>query len=143
MKVGSTPKWTYLSVLIGCCLMAGASMGLCVYSAGVFFEPIATALQVSLGQASLIGTLVLVSMACCTLLLPALMKVLSYRVLMYSGLVLAAGDGFSRRLTEPGTFHPAEAGLLHCRFPQPFPATVRHRTDCVPPIYPDRTPCPK
>ncbi len=91
MKVGSTPKWTYLSVLIGCCLMAGASMGLCVYSAGVFFEPIATALQVSLGQASLIGTLVLVSMACCTLLLPALMKVLSYRVLMYSGLVLAAG----------------------------------------------------
>lgn len=91
MKWKTTPKWEYFSVLIGCCLMAGASMGLCVYSAGVFFEPIASALQVSLGQASLTGTLVLVSMACCTLLMPSLMKVLPYRLLMCSGLVLSAG----------------------------------------------------
>lgn len=86
------PKREYVSVLIGCCLMAGASMGLCVYSAGVFYDPIAQALQVSLGQASLMGTLVLVSMACCTLLMPWLMKYLPYRLLMCGGLVLSAGS---------------------------------------------------
>lgn len=91
MKLKST-KMEYLWILIGCCLMAGASMGLCVYCAGVFYNPIAASLSVSHGQASLISTLVLVSMACFTLLMPGLMKMVPYRFLMLGGLVLSAGS---------------------------------------------------
>lgn len=83
--------FTYISVLISCCLMVGASLGLCFYSASVFYEPIAEALSLTSGQTSLITTFMLVFMALTALFVPYLMKKMRYRYLLVLGTILAAG----------------------------------------------------
>lgn len=84
-------RYKYPLVLISLSLMAGASMGLCVYAASAFYQPLSSGLNISLGSASMITTLYLVFMAIAVLGLPMAMKKISYKNLLVLGVFLAAG----------------------------------------------------
>lgn len=95
-------RLTYLYVLISCCLLVGASLGLCFYSAGVFYEPVADGLHITIAQSGLTTTYMLVCMAIATLLVPRLMHMIRYRYLLVLGVILAAGGTLGMAFC----FHP-------------------------------------
>lgn len=80
----------YAKVIASACLMVGASMGLCFYSAGVFYDPIAQGLNISLGSVSLTTTIMLIFMALMTLAVPRILKKFElYNVLLVGTIVSA------------------------------------------------------
>lgn len=87
-----TSKLHYTKVIISAALMVGASMGLCFYSAGVFYEPLAAGLGISIGEASLSTTFMLGFMAAAALILPGLLRRFRFETLLLIGTVLAAGS---------------------------------------------------
>ncbi|WP_230266593.1 MFS transporter [Allobaculum fili] len=82
----------YLKVLISTCLMVGASIGLCFYSAGAFYSPLSGGLGISLGQASASTTWMLVFMALSALAVPFLLRKLRLLDLLLIGTALCAGS---------------------------------------------------
>lgn len=90
--MGKKEYFAYFKVMISACLMVGASVGLCFYSAGAFYEPLASGLKISLGQASASTTYMLVFMALSALLVPSLLKKLHFLDLLLIGTALCAGS---------------------------------------------------
>lgn len=69
----------YFWILLGCCTMSAASMGVCIYSSGVFFDAVSAGLGLTLGEVSLTTTWTMLSMAIMTLFIPYLFKFVRYR----------------------------------------------------------------
>lgn len=82
----------YLKVIISACLMVGASIGLCFYCAGSFYEPLAAGLGITIGQASAATTFMLVFMAISALAVPFLMRKIRFQVLLLCGTALTAAS---------------------------------------------------
>jgi MFS family permease len=93
---------TYTKVLISACLMIGASMGMCFYSMGAMYDPLAQAMSISFGQASLSTSLLLVFMAAGALAMPALLKKISFQHLISAGTIICAASAFGMAFS----FHP-------------------------------------
>lgn len=89
--MNKTNRMQYAKILISCALMVAASIGLCFYAAGVFYEPLSAQLSINLGEASSTTTIMLVFMAASALLLPALLSKVPLHYLLMAGTVLAAG----------------------------------------------------
>lgn len=81
----------YLKILICSSLMAAASIGLCFYSAGVYYQPMSGALHISVGTASTMTMWMLVLMAVATLAVPFLLQKAGLRLVLLSGTILCAG----------------------------------------------------
>lgn len=86
-------KLHYAKVILSALLMVAASMGLCFYSAGVFYDPVAAGLDMSLGQASTMTTCLLVLMALTTIFVPGLLRRFKLQTLLLIGTALTAGSG--------------------------------------------------
>lgn len=86
-------KLHYTKVMLSALLMVAASMGLCFYSAGVFYDPVAAGLNMSLGQASSMTTGLLVFMALTAVFVPGLLRRFKLQTLLLIGTALAAGSG--------------------------------------------------
>lgn len=82
----------YVKVIISACLMVGASVGLCFYCAGSFYEPIAGGLGISLGQAAASTTFMLVFMALAALAVPLLLRKIHFQTLLLIGTALTAAS---------------------------------------------------
>lgn len=82
----------YFKVVISATLMIGASMGLCFYASGVFYEPLAQGLNISLGQASMMTMFMLIFMALTALFTPSLLKRFRFHDVLLVGTALCAGS---------------------------------------------------
>lgn len=87
-----TDKLHYIKVACSACLMVAASMGLCFYCAGVFYQPVAEGLSISIGQASACTTIMLICMALTTVFVPYLLRKVKLETLLWIGTILAAGS---------------------------------------------------
>lgn len=85
-------KFQYAKVILSACLMVGASMGLCFYAAGVFYDPISAGLGISLGQASMTTAIMLGFMALMAIFVPRLLKALPLDTELLIGTALCAGS---------------------------------------------------
>lgn len=83
-------KLQYAKVIASACLMVGASIGLCFYCAGVFYDPIAQGLNISLGQVSLSTSFMLGFMALTTLIVPRILKKIQLYNVLFAGTILSA-----------------------------------------------------
>lgn len=87
-----TDKLRYFKVVLCAALMVGASVGLCFYASGVFYQPLATGLGISLGEASMTTMFMLIFMALTTLLVPGLIRKFQLHHLLLAGTALCAGS---------------------------------------------------
>lgn len=85
-------KFQYAKVILSACLMVGASMGLCFYAAGVFYDPVSAGLGISLGQVSMTTAIMLVFMALMAIFVPRLLKTLPFETVLLVGTALCAGS---------------------------------------------------
>lgn len=85
-------RLTYVYVLVCCCLMSAASMGLCFYTSGLFYEAVAEDLGATVGAVSRTTFIVLGAMAACSLFISWLLKRVPFKILIAAGLVLEAGS---------------------------------------------------
>lgn len=83
-------KLQYAKVIASACFMVGASIGLCFYCAGVFYDPIAQGLNISLGQVSLSTSFMLGFMALTTLAVPRILKMIQLYNVLFAGTILSA-----------------------------------------------------
>lgn len=94
----------HLGVIIAMCGVVGASVGISVSAAGVFFNPIAKAMGVGRGAVSLTTTILSVLMALTCLAVPSLLKKVKIKHLLWiSALLLVSGTvmcAFSETLFE-------------------------------------------
>lgn len=81
-------KLQYAKVILTACFMVAASMGLCFYSGGVFYQPLANGLNITLGQASSATTFMLVFMALTALCVPYLLRKVKLQTLLLIGTAL-------------------------------------------------------
>ena len=82
-------KLQYFKVILTACFMVAASTGLCFYSSGVFYQPLANGLNISLGQASSSTTFVLVFMALTALCVPYLLRAVKLETLLLIGTTIS------------------------------------------------------
>ncbi len=87
-----TDKLHYIKVVISACLMVAASMGLCFYCAGVFYQPVAEGLNISIGEASACTTIMLICMALTTVCVPYLLRKVKLETILWIGTILAAAS---------------------------------------------------
>ena len=81
-------KRIHLGIIIAMCGVVGASIGISVSAAGVFFNPIAKAMGVGKGAVSLTTTILSVLMALTCLSVPSLLKKVKIRYLLWISAVL-------------------------------------------------------
>lgn len=82
-------KLQYFKVILTACFMVAASTGLCFYSSGVFYQPLANGLNITLGQASSSTTFVLVFMALTALCVPYLLRAVKLETLLLIGTTIS------------------------------------------------------
>lgn len=82
-------KLQYFKVLLTACVMVAASTGLCFYSSGVFYQPLANGLNITLGQASSSTTFILVFMALTALGVPYLLRAVKLQTLLLIGTTIS------------------------------------------------------
>ncbi len=87
-----TEKLHYIKVVVSACLMVAASMGLCFYCAGVFYQPVAEGLGISIGEASACTTIMLICMALMTICVPYLLRKVKLESILWIGTILAAAS---------------------------------------------------
>lgn len=83
-------KWQYAKVLISACGMIAASMGLCFYGAGAYYDALSSALGVSLGQSSMMTMFFLIFMALGALVIGWLQRKADYHKLLIGGTLACA-----------------------------------------------------
>lgn len=89
-KLNVGDRIQYAKVIASACLMVAASIGLCFYSAGVFYDPLARGLNISLGKANLSTTFMLIFMALTTLAVPRILKKIQLYNVMLIGTIVSA-----------------------------------------------------
>ncbi len=89
-KLNVGDRIQYAKVIASACLMVAASIGLCFYSAGVFYDPLAQGLNISLGKANLSTTFMLIFMALATLAVPRILKKFQLYNVMLIGTIVSA-----------------------------------------------------
>ncbi len=89
-KLNVGDRIQYAKVIASACLMVAASIGLCFYCAGVFYDPIAQGLNISLGSANLSTTFMLICMALTTLAVPKVLKKIQLYNVMLIGTIVSA-----------------------------------------------------
>ncbi|MCF0260917.1 MAG: MFS transporter, partial [Erysipelotrichaceae bacterium] len=86
MKNRSSRHWIILGFM---CLLTGAGIGICTNTVGVFYTPVSESLGVLRGTAAIQSTISLITTGFVSLLLPALMKKLPYKLILTAGSLLA------------------------------------------------------
>lgn len=76
-------------ILLMCCGLAAAAIGISINSSGVFYTPVSEALSISRGAFSMHMTIFSFATAFIALAVPALMKRISYRVILWISIILA------------------------------------------------------
>ncbi len=87
-----TEKLHYIKVVVSACLMVAASVGLCFYCAGVFYQPVAEGLGISIGETSACTTIMLICMALMTICVPYLLRKVKLESILWMGTILAAAS---------------------------------------------------
>lgn len=96
----------HLSVLVICCLMAGASIGLQSNIAGVFYTPVTEDLGIGRGTFTMHVTVMTIAGAIMTLFVPRIMEKVSYKkLLIVSVLVNALGTAAMGIASQPWQFN--------------------------------------
>ena len=72
----------HLGIIIAMCGIVGASVGINISTAGVFYNPMAEVLGVGKGAISMTTTIMSVLMAFTSMLIPTLLKHVKVRVLL-------------------------------------------------------------
>lgn len=83
--------WIIVGLL---CMLSASSIGLCTNSIGVFYTPVSNALHVLKGTFAMHATLSSLCTAAVALFIPKLMKKVRYKLLLFTGVLLAAGSTF-------------------------------------------------
>jgi len=86
-------------VLVGCSGMSAASLGFNVNSIGVFFTPVADALNISRGSFALHSTIATFTMAIVYLMIPKILEQISFKKLLYLGVIISAVSTMAMSLT--------------------------------------------
>ena len=96
MKNKSFKHWM---VLVACCGLSAASMGLIMNAVGVFFTPVSEGLGIMRGTFAGHATVSLIFAAVTFVFIPSLMKKYSYKLILWVSVLLASGStilmGFS------------------------------------------------
>ncbi len=81
-------------VILSMCGLAAASMGISVNSMGVFYEPVANAIGVSVGTFGSSTTVFMLSMAFTSLIAPKIYKKLDIKTILRIGVILTVASTF-------------------------------------------------
>lgn len=86
MKNRSMKHWI---VLLCCCGLAGASIGVSINTSGVFYEPVSQSLGILRGNFAMHMTIFSVVTAITALFVPRILKKVNYKVLLFIGVIVA------------------------------------------------------
>lgn len=76
-------------VLLCCCGLAGASIGVSINTSGVFYEPVSQSLGILRGNFAMHMTIFSVVTAITALFVPRILKKVNYKVLLFIGVIVA------------------------------------------------------
>ena len=93
-------KAKHILVLAALCSLASASVGVCMNTAGLFYNPIAEDLSVSVGSVSLTVTILTVASSFSGLLVPRIMKENTVFWIVACGMVLMSGGALIMSFAE-------------------------------------------
>ena len=85
MKNRSMKHWI---VLLCCCGLAGASIGVSINTSGVFYEPVSQSLGILRGNFAMHMTIFSVVTAITALFVPRILKKVNYKVLLFIGVIV-------------------------------------------------------
>ncbi len=93
-KTQTIMKKQHILTFIAVCGMTGASLGIPISTAGIFYSPISVSLGAGKAAVSLMYTIVSMGMALFAIFIPALLKKIPVRRLVLTGAVLLLGGTF-------------------------------------------------
>lgn len=85
MKNKSLKHWI---VLLSCCGLAGASIGVSINTSGVFYEPVSQSLNILRGDFAMHMTIFSIVTALTALFVPQIIKKINYKLLLFIGITV-------------------------------------------------------